>query len=80
MTSSCTTDTEPVTRQPSVASSVASVVDEEDGASGAEEFPYEPPKEDPPKKINDEVVSVQATATTAATAPKKIRRFFKKQS
>ena len=68
-----------MTRQPSVASSVASVVDEEDGASGAEEFPYEPPK-DPPKKINDEVVSVQATATTAATAPKKIRRFFKKQS
>ena len=71
-----------MTRQPSVASSIASVVDEEDGASGAEEFPYryDPPKEDPPKKINDEVVSVQATATTTATAPKKIRRFFKKQS
>ena len=86
-------DTEPVTRQPSVATSVASSVDEEDGNSGAEELPYEPPKEDPPKEINDEMVSVQATATTAATAPKqaqvtaataatktKIGRFFKKKS
>ena len=90
-------DTEPVTRQPSVAtsvaSSVASVVDEEDGASGAEELPYEPPKEDPPKEINDEVVSVQATTTTAATKPKqaqatattaatksKIGRFFTKKN
>ena len=98
------TDADPVTRQPSVASSVVSsvvssvassahniqtaienvrtasmmkkeeeVVDEDDGAHGAVELPYQPPKVDndealvhkvPPKDSG----SVQATATTAATA------------